>query len=113
MDRMNWLFFIPIAFAQDTILPRTGPLVEKLRTGTISITDIPDFILYLIKFLIGVAGIITFIMILVGGYYYIIGGVYTELKEKGKSTLSSAIIGFILALMAYGIVDVIQKAVTS
>jgi hypothetical protein len=113
---MNISFPVQKAFAQ-TVLPPIGgtnnDLAQKLRDGTVALSDIPAFIGYFIEFLIAVAGIVAFIAILVGAYQYIIGGVYTEMKEKGKTTLTYAIAGFVLALVAYGIVNFVQLAVTS
>ena len=56
---------------------------------------------------------VAFIMLLVGGYQYIIGGVYSDMREQGKNTLMYAIGGFVLALLAYGIVTIVQLAATS
>jgi hypothetical protein len=106
------------AFAQNelSILPRPGQgydfLVDKIRTGNIHISDIPIFISYFIEISIVFAGIVAFIMILVGGYQYIIGGVYSDMREQGKTTLIYAVSGFILAMLAYAIVTLVQLAAT-
>jgi len=97
---------------QFTILPSVGPLVEKIKTGNIHLGDIPFFISAFIEVAISLAGVIAFLMILVGGYQYIIGGVYSDMREQGKTTLTYAIGGFILSLLAYAIVNVVQLAAT-
>jgi hypothetical protein len=105
--------FINRVLAQ-TILPSgDNPLAEKIKTGDISLSDIPAFISYFISIGIVAAGTIAFLMILVGGYQYIIGGVYSEMREKGKTTLIYAISGFVLSLLAYGIVTLVQLGVTA
>ena len=102
-----------------TILPgadSTGPfkdLAAKIRSGDIHLSDIPTFITYFIQTAIVFAGIVAFIMILVGGYQYIIGGIYSDMRESGKTTVIYAISGFVLSLLAYGIVNLIQLAATS
>ncbi len=102
------------AFAQGvSVLPSQGSLVEKIKTGDIHLTDIPDFLSYFIQIAIIAAGMIAFLMILVGGYQYIIGGVYSEQREKGKQTLIYAISGLVLSLLAYAIVSIVQLFATA
>jgi hypothetical protein len=108
----------PVGFTSATpsnisILPETGTLADKIKTGDIHLSDIPDFISYFIQIGIMIAGIVAFLMILVGGYQYIIGGVYSEQREKGKQTLIYAVSGFILAMLAYAIVTLVQLFATS
>lgn len=118
----KWIFYQ--AFAQVlqkgeggrslTILPKEDAgLVKKIQTGDIHLSDIPLFISSFIEGAILLAGMIAFLMILVGGYQYIIGGVYSEMREQGKNTLTYAIVGFVLAMLAYAIVTLIQLAATS
>ena len=100
--------------AQDlTILPTEKGLADKIRSGEIHLSDLPEFISFFIETAIVIAGIVAFLMILVGGYQYIIGGVYSDMREQGKNTLIYAITGFVLALTAYGIVNLIQLLVTA
>lgn len=97
-----------------TILPGgTTDLANKIRTGDIHLSDLPAFLSYFIETAIVLAGIVAFIMVLIGGYQYIIGGVYSDMREQGKTTLFYAIAGFVLSLLAYGIVNLIQLAATS
>lgn len=87
-------------------------LVEKIRAGNIHLSDIPLFISYFISIAIVFAGIIAFLMIIVGGYQYIVGGLYSDMREQGKTTLIYAISGFVLSLLAYAIVNLVQLAAT-
>jgi hypothetical protein len=97
-----------------TILPGgTTDLANKIRSGDIHLSDLPAFLSYFIETAIVLAGIVAFIMLLVGGYQYIIGGVYSDMREQGKTTLFYAIAGFVLSLLAYGIVNLVQLAATS
>ena len=95
-----------------TLLPDTGPLVEKIQTGNIHLGDIPLFISVFIEVGIAVAGVIAFLMILVGGYQYIVGGIYSDMREQGKTTLTYAIGGFVLSMLAYAIVNFVQLLAT-
>ncbi len=110
-------FFITEAYAQErslTILPKADEsLVEKLQSGNLHLSDLPLFIASFIEVAIIFAGIIAFLMILVGGYQYIIGGVYSDMRESGKNTLIYAVSGFILAMLSYAIVTIVQLAATA
>lgn len=96
-----------------SILPETGTLANKIKSGDIHLSDIPGFISYFIQIGIMLAAIVSFLMILVGGYQYIIGGVYSEQREKGKQTLIYAVSGFILSMLAYAIVTLVQLFATA
>lgn len=96
-----------------SVLPRFGELADKIRSGNIQLNDIPDFIASFIEAAILFAGVVAFLMILIGGYQYIIGGVYSDMREQGKSTLTYAIAGFILSMLSYAIVTIVQLAATS
>jgi hypothetical protein len=109
-------------FAQErtlTVLPGLNKnevndsLIEKLQSGNIHLSDLPLFIASFIEAAIVFAGIVSFLMILVGGYQYIIGGVYSDMRENGKNTLIYAISGFVLALLSYAIVTIVQLAATA
>ena len=82
-----------------------------VKTGRIRFWMVPYFITYLIQFLLGLAGAISMLFILLGGYKYIIGGL-TDDKESGKKTLTYAIIGLIVSLSAWVVINVIQYQVT-
>lgn len=83
-----------------------------VKTGKIRLFMVPFFITYLIQFLLQLAGIIAILFIVYGGYQYVVGGI-SEDKEAGKKTIRNAIIGLIVALSAWIIVNFIQLALTS
>ncbi|MGE3278740.1 MAG: hypothetical protein AB7J40_02995 [Candidatus Altimarinota bacterium] len=95
-----------------SLLPGSGNLADKIRSGDIHLSDIPAFISYFIEIAIIFAGMIAFLMIIVGGYQYIVGGIYSDMREQGKTTLIYAISGFVLSLLAYAIVNLVQLAAT-
>jgi len=97
----------------DDLVEGSRDLVERIRSGQLHLSDIPAFIGYFIEIAIIAAGIVAFLMILVGGYQYIVGGVYSDMREQGKNTLTYALAGLILSLLSYAIVNLIQLAVTA
>lgn len=83
-----------------------------IKTGRISMFMIPYFVTFLIQFLLGISGMIAVIFVIIGGYNYVVGGI-TEEKEKGKKTIQNALIGLIVALCAWIVVNFVQMALTS
>ncbi|MEK7529078.1 MAG: pilin [Patescibacteria group bacterium] len=82
-----------------------------IKTGRIKLWLVPFFVTRLISFLIAIAGAISMLFIVIGGYNYVLGGL-TDDKESGKKTLTYAIIGLVVALSAWIIVNVVQYQVT-
>jgi hypothetical protein len=105
---------IPQAFAQTTptILPTTEDLAQKIQSGDIHLSDIPKFIAHFIDFGLIIAGSISLLFLVIGGYRFIIGGVMQSQREQGKQTILYAIIGLVLSLLSWAIVNTIQLLVT-
>jgi hypothetical protein len=99
--------------AQVTILPGGDhPLAQKIRTGDISLTDIPAFIAYFINIGAILAASVSMLFLVIGGYRYIVGGVMQSEREQGKNTIMYAIIGLIVSLLSWAIVNTVQLLVT-
>lgn len=82
-----------------------------VKTGRVSLQMVPYFVVYLINFILSLIGLVSVLFIVIGGYYYVFGGL-TEDKEKGKKTIYHALLGMAVALLAWTIVNVIIRAVT-
>jgi len=91
---------------------RDGILGCAIQTGNIHLWMIPYYITYIIEFLMTVAGLISVLFVIIGGYLYAWGGL-TEDKEKGKKTVMYALIGLVLATLGWIIVNIIQVQLTS
>lgn len=87
-------------------------LACAMRVGYIQFWMIPYFIAFALEFLIEVTGLLIVLMILIGAYYYIAGGV-SEDKEKGKKIITYALGGFILALTSWIIVNLVLLFLTT
>jgi hypothetical protein len=107
---------IPKALAAATTLIPTAKnnatLSEKFRTGEFEIYDLPEYITYLVEFLIYIAGGIAVLFVVIGGYKYMIGGMSDD-KEAGKKTIFYALGGFATSVLAWTIVNFIQVWLTS
>src|SRR5665213_92046 len=72
--------------------------------GSSTITDLATKILKALLFL---SGIISVIVIIVGGFWYITSAGNAEQAEKGQRALTNAIIGLVVVILAYAIVTII------
>lgn len=88
-------------------------LAEKIQTGKIHYRDIPYFIGYFIKFLLSVGWALAVVMIIVGGYQYVLSGFGINEKEKGKKTIIWAVSGLAVATFAWFMVDTFIAFLTS
>lgn len=83
-----------------------------IQKGRVRLYMIPYFITYLVEFLLGIAGLVAVLFVIVGGYKYVVGGLVED-KEGGKKVIQNALIGLIVALSAWMVVNFIQIALTS
>ena len=116
---------IPVSFAQDFTPPSILPgddfdiggygdactgLAQKIRTGDISLRQIPCFIKYFSQTLIAIAASISVIFVMIGGYKYVVGS--DEQKDVAKKTITYALIGLAVSLMAWILVDIVLQFAT-
>ena len=90
---------------------RNDILACGINTGRISFWMAPYFITYITNFLLGLSGLICVLFIVIGGYWYVIGGLI-EKKEEGKNTIKHALMGMGISLLAWTVVNVLISAVT-
>ncbi len=82
-----------------------------VKTGRIELWMVPYFITYFVQFLLSIAASICILFIMVGAYHYIFGGISDE-KEKGKNTIKYALMGFVVVMIAWILVNFVQVQVT-
>ena len=74
---------------------------------------LPQLILAIIRLMLMIAGMIAVVFVIVGGYMYVTSAGNSEQAEKGKNTLVNAIIGIIVIVLSYVIINVIVNFVSS
>ncbi|MFH1284160.1 MAG: pilin, partial [Candidatus Peregrinibacteria bacterium] len=82
-----------------------------IKTGDIKLWMVPFFIRYFLEFVIGIAGLVSVGGIIYGGYLYLFAGLSDD-KDKGKSAIKNSVIGLVLTLTAWGIVNIVMALVT-
>jgi hypothetical protein len=99
----------------DGLLPSDSAdsdIAGKIRTGELSLSDVPLILLRLIDLFTKIAGTIAVAMIIWGGIQYVFSGI-TEEKESAKNTLKYAIIGLFVTFWAWIAVNMVQLQLTA
>lgn len=123
---LSTLFMVPTALSQTNFSPPSllpaedvdiggrGDacigLATMIRTGNIHLRNIPCFVKFFTQTLIAVAGSLSVIFVMLGGYMYIVGN--DEIKTKGKKTIIYALVGLVVSLAAWIIVDLVLQVAT-
>jgi hypothetical protein len=89
--------------------PQDDFLVSPAQTGS----DFRSMILYVLRILMTVIGSAALLMLVYGGITYLTSASNEQRLGQAKKTISSAIFGFILALMGYVILAFIQNFIIS
>lgn len=91
---------------------RDEVLACAIKTGRVHFFMLPFFAVYMIEFLLGIAGLLAVLMITFGGFKYVTGGL-TQDKESGKKLIIQSLEGLAIALSAWIIVNLVQTILTS
>jgi len=98
-------------FAQEDGANKDRILACAIKTGRIKFWMVPYFVVYFIDFLIKISGLIAVLFIIIGGYKYVVAGA-TDDKDGAKSTITNAVIGLVVVLTAWAVINMIQFALT-
>ena len=111
-----WLMALPLkALAQSDQVSqglRSSGFSSLFGTGDLQRqTSVAGFIIQIIKIMLFFSGIIAVGFIIVGGYMYMTSAGSEEQAEKGQKTLTNALIGVVITILSYVIVNVISNLV--
>lgn len=98
----------PANIATEIIIP--GSKVELSVQGVFKgkIRDLADYMGIVYSFLISIVGLIAAVMMMVGGLQYLTAGGDKSKVDAGKSRIRNAMVGMILALSSYAILNTIN-----
>lgn len=97
------LLIAPVAYAQ--IAP-PGPFGLKDWSGGQGVSGLISNIILVI---LGIAGAVAILFIIIGGFQYILSGANEDLAKRGKTTLVNAVIGLIIIVLSYTVVNVVYR----
>jgi len=107
-------FYPPTILPADDVIEGYGDVCfgigQAIRTGDLHLRQIPCFIKYFAQTLIGVAGTLSVIFVMIGGYRYVLGS--DEQKDEAKRTILYSLIGLAVSLLAWILVDIVLQFVT-
>lgn len=79
--------------------------------GPASFLDLTEIIGRIVSYALGLAGIVFFVLLIIGGFKFITSGGDPKAVEGAKKTLTSAIGGLVIILVSY-LILVLIKTVT-
>ncbi len=118
-------FLSPAALLTAPFLALANGVQDGLQTGALSSLfgttggslsssgSLKELIFYAINLMLMFAAAIAVVFVIIGGYYYITSGGNEEQSEKGKKTLINAVIGIIVIVLSYAIINVIVSLVST
>jgi len=77
------------------------------QSGLLGSKNLVELITKSINLLLYLGGAIAVLFVIVGGYQYLTSGGNEELAEKGRKTVTNAIIGILLMALAFTIINVV------
>lgn len=111
------LFLLPsLVFAQGDVSRGLGSFRLLFPIGGIAgsqtLTGPGGLIYRIISLLLFVAGGLAVLFVIIGGYQYITAAGNEEQSEKGKKTLVNAIIGVVVIVLAWVIINVVVNTIS-
>lgn len=76
-------------------------------------TSVNQLIKTVINWMLGIAFGIAVLFLIIGGFWYITSAGNEETAEKGKGTAVNAIIGIVIIILSYVIVNVVSNLVAN
>jgi hypothetical protein len=87
--------------------------ISDTNAGGTTVTSLPDVFKFVVNILLYIIGAISVIMLIVGGIRYAVSAGNSANVTAAKNTIMYALIGLVIAVLAYAIVNFVLGAVTS
>lgn len=75
--------------------------------------SLAELILRVLKYLLILSGMIAVVAMVIGGFWYITAGGNEEQAEKGQKAITNAIIGLVVVILAYAIINIVTETLTT
>ena len=92
------------AFAQSQTDTLEKSVNAVTPSGT-STTTLPEYIQIIINVLIGLIGVIAVIMLIYGGFTFVLSGGDEKATKRARETILFAVVGIVIAILAFAIVN--------
>ena len=100
---LMFVFSFGMAFAQP-VLDSNAPNLETEQVADFDKTSLNTAIVNIVNYFIGLVSIMAVVMIVYAGYVYITSGGDEKNTAKAKNMLLYAVIGIVVAILAYSVV---------
>ena len=74
-------------------------------------TNLRDYIVNVVNFVLGFLGLVAIIMVIYGGFLYVTAAGEEEKTTKGKKSVTYAMIGIVIILISFALVNTVIKGV--
>lgn len=102
-----------ISGAEGNRTPNQDQLNCRIKHGLWVISDIPLIITRLSSFLLQIVGLVCVLFVLIGGYMLVASGASEGMKTTGKNTITNALLGLVISILSWTIVQLILYLVTT
>ncbi|MDO4747284.1 MAG: pilin [Candidatus Saccharibacteria bacterium] len=101
------------AFATDDVCNSSAPAEVKEANGCSGSSDrLPGVVVFILNAIIGISGLVAVVFVVIGGVSYMTSSGESAKVEKAKKTIISAVIGMIICVLAFAIVNWAIGAIT-
>lgn len=100
--------FVPSALAQGLIKSTDNP--NNISQATGGATSAKQLVLTIVNYFLYFLGLIATLMVIYGGILYVTAAGDTEKVDKGKKVISYALIGIIIILLSFALVNSVLGA---
>lgn len=94
------------AFAAGDVCSSEAPAEVKKANGCSGSNDrLPGVVVFILNAVIGISGLVAVVFVIIGGVSYMTSSGEAAKLEKAKKTIISAVIGMIICVLAFAIVN--------
>ena len=104
--------FTPALIDLNVDIPNLTFTDPYLQNNQIIIPYLGQYIQAVYKFLLGAGLIATAIMVILGGYYYLMSSTGAKLKQEGKEIIKDSLMGLVILIGAYVILSNVNPNLT-
>lgn len=100
---------IPFAAPITALTLPAAAMAQNLVPNSIGpINNIVQVVQAIIRFILLLAFVIAFVMLLIGGIRWILAGGDEKSVEKARNTITAALIGLVVVLVAYALIRLVE-----
>ncbi len=110
---------VVLSMAPVLVLAQQSPLAQTFQCNPSSGlncsagTNVNQLIKTVINWALGITFAIAVLFLIIGGFWYITASGNEEQADKGKKTILNALIGVVVIILSYVIVNVVTNLVSS